>query len=405
MHPLRCTFAFCTVIVLGIQAHGQDWPNYIVSERLAAEALVEQGELTQGASRVMASLRAIPQNDPALADAAWASVQLLVYTMEYLMDDATLQAFHTGELNLHNTPIDRVVASIYNIYIGQETVGKEESARRLVYQAAEEYVLPKIFALFVLSDPYYFRNPDFASQNAELLAGQYPELELSQTALNLAIYDVRNDDDPQVLSKAVERDQARGAKARGGVQPTRADWSTRYLQQAQQAAALMSNATTRTQGVQQLLTAAKTDVAWQGRFASLLTVERYRSRGYETDVEQMCKVIANRQQNTPDVVRARVILGTITTNRLKADPANRLAKAGAIKWAEELLITPLTVFTPERNLYEERMKGIRHIARVLAETGHEEEARKLFNSLSQKYPNSLVSAESDLAAVALDSEQ
>jgi hypothetical protein len=400
-----------TTLILALSAFTRadevDWNAYLAAERVAANATIESGELTAGAARVMASLRAVPQDAPQYADTAWTSLQLLVFTMEYLMDDATLTAFLTQNLHANDTPMDRTVAAIYDIYIGQDSQGKAEAARRLDYIAAGDIVLPKLFALFTLSDPYYFENNAFATQHSTILAADFPTLELTQTALNFPAYESRNESKSGALQKAIAPAKSGDdAKARTTRENARAAWSRRYHERAQTAAAQLALQATMSEGVSGLLQGATADSDWQTRYACLLTVERFRHQGFEGQIKSSCEQLAARAQCTPDVLRARILLARVNAKKCVDTPTDEGARREAVKWAEELLTTPIEAYTPERNLYEDRMKGIRQTAKLLAKAGHVDEARRLFRALAANFPRSLVADEcaTELAQLGPESE-
>jgi len=70
-----------------------EWVAQIQADRTQAEALVDQGNLRAAADLLAASWRGLPPAYPELADTATASMQLLLFTMEYLMDEPTVSLF------------------------------------------------------------------------------------------------------------------------------------------------------------------------------------------------------------------------------------------------------------------------------------------------------------------------
>jgi hypothetical protein len=74
----------------------------------------------------------------------------------------------------------------------------------------------------------------------------------------------------------------------------------------------------------------------------------------------------------------------------------------AYQWAQVLLDTKVDILTPERTLWEDRMKAIKGTAKDLREAGYPEQAKELYAALAQEFPNSLVAQECQTAIAAID---
>ena len=138
-----------------------EWVTQVQADRLLAEALVEQGNLRAAADLLATSWRSLPPAYPQLADTATASMQLLLFIMEYLMDEPTVSQFVAESLNPQTGDSDKFIRVVYDIAIGQDTPGKTQATIEMTYLTESSNPFVRIGALFMLSDPYYFTDPDF----------------------------------------------------------------------------------------------------------------------------------------------------------------------------------------------------------------------------------------------------
>ena len=134
-----CAVVFLCITALSLRAQEDNGrENNEIStlqrEREVAEDLLAQGQLTDAANVLLASLKAAPPDQDELIDTGYRSIQLLLFTMEYLMDDNVLTAFSANSLNTGENEVDKFISCAFNIYIGQESDGKTIATQDLMYE-------------------------------------------------------------------------------------------------------------------------------------------------------------------------------------------------------------------------------------------------------------------------------
>ena len=114
--------------------------DYIVQQRLAAHDRMMAGELWEGATDLLSSLRALPVDEPEAADAALGSMQLMLFAVEYLMDAPLWGQFASEVMDPSQYPIDEYLHFLFQIYIfhirSVHAMSKQEINRR-VYREEE----------------------------------------------------------------------------------------------------------------------------------------------------------------------------------------------------------------------------------------------------------------------------
>ncbi len=121
------------------------WVAQIQADRVQAETLVEQGNLRAAADLLAASWRSLPAAYPQLADTAAASVQLLIFIMEYLMDEPGVAQFVAETLNPHPGDSDKFIRTLYDVTIGQDTPGKTQATIEMTYLTESANPFVRIF--------------------------------------------------------------------------------------------------------------------------------------------------------------------------------------------------------------------------------------------------------------------
>ena len=378
----------------------KDWVASIEAEREAAYQEIISGNLADGANALVQSLRNLPATQPELIDDAYGSVQLLLYTMEYLMDETARNQFVTEALNPADDPLDRFIVSAYNVYIGQDTPEKTLATRELLAASATPNPIARIGSLFILSDPYFFDNADFTRQSQEILANEFPNLAITLEAHRYNVYGARKSD-AETLAKAAEPFAAKSGKlnrfAADAVIKATIN-STRKVEGSETTdpVAAYGNALT-----------ASTD--WKARFGILLMLEPY-SKGEDRErVVQACDPIASTKSPdlyvTPDVVRARLMLLKIAREKWDESPGDLQTGPQGLQWVDTLLDTRWKKNPYERCLYEDVMKGLMYSAKHLDKIGRPEMALRVLDKLGKQYPNSLVSTECRTESLRIDAEQ
>ena len=78
-------------------------------------------------------------------------MQLLLFIMEYLMDEPTVSLFVAESLNPQPGDSDKFIRTVYDVAIGQETAGKTQAAIEMTYLTESSNPFVRIGALFMLS--------------------------------------------------------------------------------------------------------------------------------------------------------------------------------------------------------------------------------------------------------------
>ncbi|MCC6793598.1 MAG: hypothetical protein IT366_00660 [Candidatus Hydrogenedentes bacterium] len=377
-----------------------NWVAAIEAEREAAYQEITSGNLAEGARALVQSLHNLPATQPDLIDDAYGSVQLLLYTMEYLMDESLRNQFVTGSLSPADDPLDQFIVSAYNVYIGQDTPEKTVATRELLASAATRNPFARIGSLFILSDPYFFDNADFTRQSQEILASEFPNLAITLEAHRYNVYGARKSD-AETLAKAAARFTAKIGAAK------------RFASDAVIAATIACTGTrddgSPADSVATYADALDSSSDWKARFGILLMLEPYGKGEDRGRVVQICNSLASTKPSdpyvTPDVVRARLMLLKIARDDWDETPGNVQTGPQGIQWVDTLLETRWKKNPYERCLYEDVMKGLMYSAKHLHKIGRPEIALRVLDKVGKQYPNSLVSAECRTESLRIEAEQ
>jgi len=364
-----------------------EWIAQIESERDAAYSEITAGNLTAGSLALVQSLRALPVDHPELIDTAYGSVQLLLYTMEYLMDEPTRTQFVEQSLDPEHNPIDRFIVSGYNIYIGQDTPEKTLAAQDLLAAAATDNPFARIGALFILSDPYFFDNADFTRQSQEILAAEYPDLAITLEAYRYNIYGARKSG-AEIIENASRTFTAKSSKA------------STFVKDPVIAATIEATRNGSTKSASDAIgvyaRALDSTGDWKARFGLLLMLEPYGATE-RARVMEICERLAAPKDKpefaTPDAVRAQLMLLKLERGQWDATPGDPGTGPQGMQWVDNLLATKWKENPFERCLYEDVMKGVMNCAGHLDKIGRPLIAIRVFDKLAKQYPNSLVSAQ------------
>lgn len=374
----------------------QDDP-YVVSLRSArasAEVQIAKGALVEAGVILAESLRALPADRGDLADAAYESVLLGMFLMEYLMPDSAFETFVKERLDIETYPTDKFLTSLYDIFIGQMDNGaKTNATREIGYLTGSEHRAVRAMALFNASNPYFHRDTLFTSQHVEILVMEYPELDLTQIAQNFVLYDEKDQFGLEGMDRAAE--------IRSTVQ-TVEPWAASLRQRIQQSAQTLKSKSADSAALAPLLDGALNATDWKERHFSLLMVKSEYDGPQRDALLATARELALRKGDTPDVLQARILMARVTSSEAREKAGDKAALEESLYWANLLLDTPVGRSTPERTLWEDRMKSIRRAANNLREGGYLDESEALFRALAGQYPNSLVSAECDQALAEID---
>jgi hypothetical protein len=313
--------------------------------------------------------------------------------MEYLMPDTVVQGFLAEDLESESQVTDRLVDTMYNIFLGQDTPEKTLAAQEMTYLSTSENKIVCAIALFNLANPYFYDNTEFTTQHATRLAEEFPDSELARMAQNLPVLSYRKTD-----HLPTQEDTKFSTKS------TNLDWTSSFQARVEQLAESLDSKKSSRAALAPMQDGALNGSDWRERFACLLMLEDERKGGDGTTVRPIAEQLARRTDNAPDVVRARILLAR-QNSRAAAENANlNSVRDASVYWAEALLDTKITQLTPERTLWEDRMKAIKFCAQDLKEGGHLAEAEKLYSALAAEFPNSLVEQECNEAVAEIHSQ-
>lgn len=366
----------------------------LAAARAEAEARIAQGELVEAGATLAQSLRALPPERGDLADAAYESVLLGMFLMEYLMPDEAFDAFVKERLDTEQFPTDKLLASLHDIFIGQMDNGaKTDATREIGYLTGSPHRAVRAMALFNASNPYFHRDTQFTSQHVEILVSEYPELDLAQIAQNFVLYDEKDQNGLAAMDHAIESRSTTQA-----VQP----WASSLRDRIQRSAQTLKAKSADSAALAPLLDGALNASDWKERHFCLIMVKSEYDGPQRDALLDAARDLAQRKGDTPDILQARILLARVTSSKASDQPGNKAALEESVHWANLLLDTPVGRSTPERTLWEDRMKSIRRAANNLREGGHLAESRTIFAALAGQYPNSLVSAECEEAIAEID---
>jgi hypothetical protein len=395
----------------------------VLNVRDTAEALLGQGDQIGAGGLLAQSLRDLPASRPELVDVAFGNLQLAVFAMQHLMNEATLAEFRTNQLQPDAHDVDRLLDELYTVWIGSPTAEKTAASRELTMLTVSDSPFVRITCLYILSDPYYYSDPAFTKQYQMILADQYPDLEITEWSLRFPLYSVRSKDleslaDSVRRTREIElRDVVAEVEAKGEPEasksepaPVRRPGETdRMLTRIDAILSDLQAPEREADGVAALRDTASNDTDWRLRYGAMLLAEPYRKHGYAADVEATAKdVLARRSPGTPDVLWANVAVAKVNRAALDAGGAKSVQDARAqelVAKATTLLNADWEINPFDRVIYEDVMKNIRNSAQKLGEHGYYTEGISLYQALANKYPSSVVSAHCDRAIAALQTER
>lgn len=366
--------AFLSVLVPFIQV-AVNSREAVVAERQGAYETICSGRVMEGATALLESLHSMPREDVSVADDAFASVQLLLFTMGCLMDDEMHGEFVKKALNPEEIDLDKFLITAQNLSLGLETADKNAAARDLQTLAMSKDPMVRIAANYLFAEPYYFESmSQCAAQARERLAAEFPNLELTREALRLPVYHVRVKG-PEEMAKALA-DLEKAEATRSIVQ------SDKILTSVKTALAGLASGAKSGETVARLTDSLTVSADWRERYSNLHMLEFEKDGPARAQIESACSALAARPSVTPDVARAQIFM-----SRFARDEGNAREMR---QWAEILISQERTCEPFERILYEDVLFEVQGCAEALIKNGAKEDAIKVLTALSEKYPNSAV---------------
>lgn len=379
----------CLIVAfLGASGAGQaawatsDSPEALDGARRDALALIGSGQRLEAANLLLKSLREIPPDRPDLASPAVGAVQVLLFDTEYLMQREERTSFYAQSLDETGHPIDLLLATLMR-FSDDAGISVEEAgrcAKDLFSLTQGQHRAIRLGALYIMSDPYYFYDTDWAGVARNQIARDFPGTELAEEAQRLVLF----------------RAHQLGPEGfRAAFNLKEKDGSLRALSQRLRADAVGSvlYGQVRVSGVGKgdaaCATALAAVAAATGKcteeYAALNIMADLDKTAASSEIRAAATAAIERNNNPRAVFRARTL--RLDLARAEGDPEAILEDVRALLAVEDI---PLV---PERNNYEELMNHVRQSAERLAGLGRAEEARGLLRRLADRFPGSALAIE------------
>ncbi len=352
----------------------------LLTARTTAEGFIAQGNHTAAASALTQSLRDCPANRPGLADAAYGNGQLASYLFLHVMQEADAYDFLLTQLDPDTYVTDKMLKLLVYIAIGLNDEQKTELSREITYLTSNENDIVRIITRFYLSNPYFYDNLEFTNQYAQMLGDEFPNLELTQISLNLALYD-------KSRKQGLDAVMADAQETKGTTPPYK-PWSQRVRARLQASAQALASkkAPTRAAALAPLVEGIEKGTDWQERHFSLLLMKSEMDGEMAPAIREAARALAARKENTPDVLQARVLLA----NDLSLVEGANGAHEEALALARKVLHGGVGETTAERVMWETRAYGIQSCAEAMAKAGHLAAAVELYDELADQLPGSKI---------------
>lgn len=363
----------------------------LLAARATAEGQVSTGDHAGALDSLLQSLRDADPARAELADAAYGNGQMVSYVLLHVMPEPAAYAYLANGFHPTSYETDKLLKALCTIAIGLAEEEKTAQTREVTYLTSSENHIVRAMAMYFLSNPYFYENTDFTGQYAEQLSTDYPDLELTQTSLNLALYAKRERADIPELAEEISQKSIKNLP----FQP----WSESLRSRIQASAKNLTGKArlTRAEAMEPLLQGATQARDWHERHFVLLIMKYELDGPLAGELRDVTRQLSRRTRNTPDVLQARALLATSLGADCVQDRGNEALKDEAFAAGEVLLEGGVGQITPERVMWETWAYGVRDCAKSLAAAGHTDEAIQLFTGLSEKLPGSKIAAECDQA--------
>lgn len=378
------SFSFQAIFVCSLLVPGLATAQFQAEiGKTEAEAYREltSGAVWDGTVRLIELLRDAPGDDPALADAMVGPAQLLGFSVAFLMDWGDRRRLLGEVLDPKTYVTDKLLIAALKCGADLHQVETFGAIHDLQQIAEGDHEAAAATAMCALADSYYFRKFPHIQESTARVFLNYGNLELARALLRQevrrAVRDSRSGDAPvegtlfkNIIYAGGRADTIRAADP---VLARVTDGMTSYRLADLDAAA-----------VTQWADLIANDPDPRVRYTCLLL-----SASWEAD--EACKdgvaaarrTVAARAPNTPDVPLARVML--------LEDARKRKDFAELEYWTDKVLAHGMLPATPERCLYENDVRAVRHAAETLTRYGRFAQAEHVQERLAVKYPDSALS--------------
>lgn len=378
-----------SVFTLDVWGLASDDPGLValMSARASAEDKVAIGDHVGALDDLIQSMRDADPNRIELADPAYGNGQMVSYVLLHVMQEPEAYAYLANGFQPAVYEMDKLTKSLCTIAIGLAEEDKTAQTREVTYLTSSENRIVRAMAMYFLSNPYFYENSEFTGQYAEQLAVDYPDLDLTQTSLNLGLYAKRESVDIPELASEIGNKRITGISLK--------PWSESLRSRVQESARNMTSKDrlSRAEAMEPLLQGITQARDWRERHFSLLLTKYELDGPLAKELRDATRQLGRRNRNTPDVLQARALLATALGADCVQDRDNEELKDEALTAGETLLEAGVGETTPERVMWETWAYGVRDCAKNLAAAGHVEEAIELYTGLAEKLPGSKIATE------------
>ena len=349
----------------------------IAKAEAAAYAQITKGEVWEGTIALIDLLRAVPGDDPALADSMTGPAQLLGFSIAFLLNWDQRNALEDEYLDPKAYITDQLLVAGVKVASG---LGRDKWLQALhdfMIIADGEHQAARVGAMCFLADPYYFHDLQSLQRHTAELYLHYGDRAVARNLLRQRLCNTVNEQSkkPQA-NKTIFSEMV---YAGGRAEPIRAvdpviarvtDGLPSFnLREAGEAAP------------QRWATLAKTDANDEVRYLSLrLLASSDETPERMNQAREAAREAGARKEDTRDAALARGMALEYARKALDFDEMGQ--------WAGRLLGQGPLPGEPERCLYEWEMRATQHAAETYARYGYHQEAQRLYRGLAAKYPNS-----------------
>ena len=392
--------AFVALVASGAStpAHAQSEES-LRTQRHEALRTILAGKPMQAANDLLAVLRELPTDNPLWADLALGNLQLLQFDINYLMDARTRQEFFNKSLDAENNEMDAFLKTLHLATLRKTESEYDAFLKRLDEHSRGPNEMVAVLALYYLANPYFTANTPVGAEASERMATRYTTLKTTRNMVELPIYHWRNRCD--VASEWIRAYLALPV-APGHVrirEVTEAEQRVArflpFVRNLQPILSAFEQSSVKRDGVDGLCALIADETGdWRDRYGYLRMLEPEMkpppggagTQGYWRYIRPPLEALANREELTPDVYRARVLLCRVACEAQEFEYARY--------WAERVLTEQERLIEhPERILYEEAVDTYQGYADAMVAQRQYEQAARAYERLGAFYPNSAVATD------------
>ncbi|MCC6491226.1 MAG: hypothetical protein IT364_27300 [Candidatus Hydrogenedentes bacterium] len=390
---VTCAFYALSVPVPLARAQSEE---SLRAQRHEALRTILAGKPMRAASELLAVIREVPTDKPFWADVALGNLQLLEFDVNYLMNDRMRQEFFDRSLDADTYETDAFLRTLHWASVKKTNTEYQDFLSQLDKHSRSSNQFIAVIALYYLANPYFTANLPEGAEASNRMATLYPTLKATRNMLELPIYhwrerrDVASEWVRAYLGDPVAPGHVRIREATSAEQ--RIARTIPFVKKMPPVFFAFEGTSIKREGVDALCALIADETAdWRDRYGYLRMLEPEMkpprvgeiAQGYWKLIRPVVEALANREELTPDVYRARTLMCRVACGAGDFESAEH--------WAERVLAEQERLFEhPERILYEEAVNTYRGHAEALANERQFDRAVKAYKRLGAFYPNSAV---------------